>query len=122
MASASSSPFAIQSADRSHSIIVSISTCIVLATLAVLGRILSRRLMKHIFTWSDYLMVLSYFGSITVSGIVLAGASKLKSLNFMGDKSLKLSCAEVPMGLGKHIQVVDQGSLSNILLVCYHSL
>ena len=82
MASFGAVPPAILSADRGRFVVGSVSTCMALATLAVLGRMLSRRLISRIFTCSDYLMVVAYFGSAAVSATVLAGMSKLKSPKF----------------------------------------
>ena len=49
----------------------------VLAALALFGRLLSRHIKKHTLTMSDYLIIAGFVGSTAVSMIVLASMRSL---------------------------------------------
>ncbi len=88
----------------------SVMACSVLAGLAVLGRFLSRRLMKADLWATDLLIAIGLIGAWALSGLVVWG--KMLARSYSPASSCTDPCPDARMGLGRHIWVVPPQNLT----------
>ena len=100
----------------------SISVVVVLSTLSLVGRLVSRRLQKTPLAASDYTIILGWLTAWGTTTIVYTGQFILHGrggyfARLAADANSPLA---VTLGLGKHIEMVPLENITMILKVCRH--
>ena len=101
--------------NKSPLAIRAVIACSLLAGFAVLGRFLSRRLVKADLWATDFLIVIGLITAWTLSGLTVWG--KLQARNYKSTSSSTHRGPGAKMGLGRHIWVVPPQNITPILKV-----